>query len=140
MTLHLRVRLLKTFSILYLIGPGLLMVLAELLPVMGAVSAFLDLAYWPYDGAQVVAGDVATLFNAILGGVLIGFGVLIHEVGSKVYAKDEPLGRRILLTGLFAWYLTDSFASAVTGAPFNAVMNTFFAGCFIVTLLWPART
>ncbi|MEL7214758.1 MAG: excinuclease ABC subunit A [Pseudomonadota bacterium] len=139
MTLSTRVVLLKLFAVLYLIGPGVLMVLSESLPLMPLVSGFIDIAYLPFDGAQRVEGDATTLLNAILGGVLIGFGTLIFGVAGQVYAKDDALGRALLLWAIIGWGVSDSYASIATGAPFNAVLNLFFASCFLATLSWPRR-
>ena len=139
MTLSTRIFLLKLFAVLYLIGPGALMVLSESLPLIPLVSGFIDIAYLPFDGEQRVEGNAATLLNAILGGILIGFGTLIFRVTGQVYAKDEALGRALLLWAIIGWGVSDSYASVATGAPFNAVLNLFFAACFLATLLWPRR-
>ena len=135
MTISTRVLLLKIFAILLLIGPGLMMILGFKGPFMPAINGFLDIAHQPYDGQTQVSGQAGFLLNAILGGILIGFGTMIWMVSEHVFRENPDLGRKIILTSLLAWFVTDSLGSVLAGAWFNGVLNTVILICFLVPLL-----
>ena len=139
MSLNTRIAVLKSAAFALLIGPGLIMVVGLVSPLMGLVNAFLDLAYQPLDGGQEVVGGAARLLNGILGGVLVGFGVMIWLVAEKVYKNDQDLGRNLIMIPLLCWFATDSAGSVLAGAWFNAVLNASILGVFLAALLWPAQ-
>lgn len=134
MTIDRRVLLLKILAFLLLIGPGLMMILGAKGPFMPAVNGFLDFAYQPYDGQTQVAGEAGFLLNAILGGILIGFGTMIWMVAEHVFRGNPGLGRKIILTALLAWFVTDSFGSVLAGAWFNGIINLLFLALFLIPL------
>ena len=139
MTLSARILFLKIAAGALLIGPGLLMILAPVTPTLGLVERFLDLAHQPLDGAQAIAGDAAFLLNAILGGVLVGFGLMIWLAAERVYRNDPALGRSLILIPLFGWFISDSLGSVIAGAWFNTVLNTAILAIFIAPLAAPSR-
>lgn len=134
MTHAAAVRMLKTVSILSA-AFGLAMVLALAAPLDAVLGLFIDLAFLPVDGAQVLTPGTASLMTAISGGLMCGFCVLIYLVTDHVYSADPALGRRLLIPALTAWYLPDSLGSLAAGAWFNAVMNTLFLALFLVPLM-----
>lgn len=140
MGLSTRIFILKAAAFGLLIGPGLLMMIGPVTPTMSLVDAFLDLAYQPFDGAQKVSGGAALLLNAILGGVLIGFGVMIWVVADRVYRHDQALGRSLILIPLVSWFVCDSIGSILAGAWFNAVLNGMILVTFVTPLIWPLKT
>ena len=135
MTISTRVLLLKVLAFALLIGPGLMMILGFKGPFMPAVNAFLDFAHQPYDGQTQVSGEAGFLLNAILGGILIGFGTMIWMVSEYVFRGNPGLGRKIILTALLAWFVTDSLGSVLAGAWFNAIINLVILVSFLVPLL-----
>lgn len=139
MTLSVRILFLKIAAGVLLIGPGLLMILAPVTPTLGLVERFLDLAHQPLDGAQAIVGDAAFLLNAILGGVLVGFGLMIWLVAERVYRNDPALGRGLILTPLIGWFVCDGLGSVIAGAWFNVVLNTVFLAIFVAPLAAPSR-
>lgn len=104
-------------------------------PFMPAVNAFLDFAHQPYDGQTQVNGQAGFLLNAILGGILIGFGTMIWMVAEHVFRGDPKLGKKIIFTALLCWFVTDSLGSVLAGAWFNAVINLVILGSFLVPLM-----
>ena len=140
MTIDTRILILKAAAALLLIGPGLIMITAPVSPLAGLVDAFLDLAHQPLDGGQDVTTEAARLLNAILGGVLIGFGVMIWLVAEKVYRQDTALGKSLILIPLLCWFFTDSAGSVLAGAWFNAVINTAIIVTFLIPLLVKERS
>lgn len=140
MNLNTRIVMLKAAAAALLIGPGLIMVTAPISPLAGLVDAFLDLAHQPIDGGQQVVGDAARLLNAILGGVLVGFGVMIWLVSERVYRGDPSLGRLLILIPLLCWFTTDSLGSILAGAWFNAVINVAIIATFLVAVVGSPAT
>lgn len=136
MTIHRRVLFLKILAFLLLIGPGLMMILGTKGPFMAAINGFLDFAHQPYDGQTQISGEAAFLLNAILGGILIGFGTLIWMVSEHVFRGNPALGRKMILTALLAWFITDSLGSVLAGAWFNAVINLVILIAFLLPLLF----
>jgi hypothetical protein len=65
---------------------------------------------------------------------LVGFGVLQWLVLTKLFAREPALARHMLLSCMWSWFVVDSTASVVAGAPFNAVMNVPFLMLFLVPL------
>jgi len=135
MTINTRIHLIKLWAAALLIGPGFLMITAPVTGLTSWVNLFLDFAFQPFDGAQAIEGGAASLLNAILGGILIGFGAMIWMVSEHVFRADQALGRKLILTPLLAWFFTDSAGSILTGAWFNAVMNAVFLALFLIPLL-----
>ena len=134
MSVSKRVGFLKLLAFLLLIGPGFMMILGSKGPFMPAINAFLDFAHQPYDGLTRVSGEAGFLLNAILGGILIGFGTMIWMVAEHVFRHDLALGRKIILTALLAWFITDSLGSILTGAWFNSVINLVILLSFLTPL------
>ncbi|MEW2914352.1 excinuclease ABC subunit A [Leisingera sp. JC11] len=128
------IRMLKTVSI-FSAAFGLAMVLALATPLGTALGLFIDLAFLPVDGAQMLTPGAASLMTAISGGLMCGFCVLIYLVADHVCSKNPALGRRLLIPALLAWYIPDSLGSLAAGAWFNVVMNTAFLALFLVPLM-----
>ncbi|MHA7870970.1 MAG: excinuclease ABC subunit A [Hyphococcus sp.] len=133
-----RVVILKAAAFALLIGPGLIMVSAPATPLLGWVEAFLDLAHQPLDGGERIDDSAGRLLNAILGGVLVGFGAMIWLTAERVYRNNPDLGRPLILAPMSCWFVADSAGSILAGAWFNAVLNAAFFALFLAPLLWPA--
>jgi hypothetical protein len=131
MSISARITFLKTLAFVLLIGPGLLMVTAPVTGLGSLTEMFLDLAHHPYESAH--------LFNAILGGILVGFGTMIWVVAEHVLRKDFALGRKLIIIPLIRWFVTDSLGSLLTGAWFNAVLNAGIFGSFMFALFFGKR-
>lgn len=140
MTLNTRITAIKIAAAALLIGPGIIMVTGPITPLSGLVDAFLDFAHQPIDGAQKVTNDGAHLLNAILGGVLAGFGVMVWVVAERVYRNDQPLGQSLILIPLFTWFVCDSTGSILAGAWFNAIINIAIIAAFVAPFYWPSKT
>ena len=136
MSLPARIAMLKVLAALLLIGPGLLMVTAPATGLGFLTERFLDAAFQPYTGSQPITGRSAALLNAILGGILVGFGAMIWVVAGAVMAADEALGRRLIAVPLACWFVTDSLGSILAGAWMNAVFNAAILSSFAAALFW----
>ena len=110
------------------------------LAFMGVI--FVDLAVLPLDGAQSFAATETRLLMAIVGGLTAGIGAAIWMIARHLYAQNPVVGRKILLTFILIWFVVDSVGSVLSGAWFNAVLNTGLLVAMILPLLWvkEART
>ena len=134
MSISKRIICLKILVFALLIGPGLLMITAPATGLGSLTEMFLDLAHQPYEGSQPITGKSAHLLNAILGGILVGFGVMIWVVAEHVLRKDFALGQRLIFIPLMCWFITDSLGSILSGAWFNGVLNAGIFGAFVTAL------
>ena len=127
------VKWLKTASAI-VIGFGLLTVVSVLPGISELMRLFLDLAFWPLDGAQNASGGEVALLSAILGGITIGWGVMFWQVSARLYPRDPELARSLILSSIVTWFVIDSTGSVLAGAPFNALYNASFLLLFAVPL------
>lgn len=99
----------------------------------------LDLLSWPLDGAQSYDFPTLRFLSALTGGFLFGWGVMIWCLRAWVYdIAPEPV-RRVVLTGVLAWFVLDSTGSITSGNPSNALFNVFVLLLAIGPLWRPAR-
>ena len=127
------------FASTFCIAIGLVMVAAVLPPFSSVLGFFADLAFLPLDQAQSVTTDTEKLLLAISGGLLVGFGAFTWQISTHIYPSNPALGSRILMIGIFAWFIPDSLGSIAAGAWFNVVMNTGFVVLFGLPLLQAKR-
>jgi hypothetical protein len=126
------------FASAVVIGFGLLTALAAW-PALNLPTLWLiDLMFLPFDGQQNISGPEPRILSAILGGVLVGFGVLQWLLVTKLFAREPALTRHMILISMWSWFAVDCTASIVAGAPFNAAMNVPFLLLFVVPL-WRGR-
>ncbi|MFT4961451.1 MAG: hypothetical protein ACI92Z_002542 [Paracoccaceae bacterium] len=131
-----RVSRLKSSSAIF-VGFGLLLFLGLVTPLAGLMNLFIDLAFMPYDGAQITSSDPTQLMTAITGGMLAGWGLMFWLVTTRIYANDPTLGKTIMLPSILIWFLLDSLVSVIVGAWFNVVMNADFLILIAGPILWP---
>jgi hypothetical protein len=116
------------------IGFGLLTALAAW-PALNLPTLWLvDLMFFPFDGQQSLGAPESRILCAILGGILVGFGILQWLITTRLFAREPALARQMLLTSMGSWFVVDSIASVMAGAPFNAVMNVPFLLLFVIPL------
>lgn len=72
----------------------------------------------------------AHLLNAIVGGLMIGWGVTLLMLLQDATTKSRIW--KALITGLVAWYLVDSTGSYFSGFYLNIVLNSLFFIPFVV--------
>ena len=107
--------------------------------VSGLLSLFLDVAFFPLDGAQRADLPEIHLLTAISGGLTAGLGVMQWLITTEVYAENPQAGRKILLAGLIVWFVVDGAGSIGAGAPYNALLNLTFVLPFAIPLLAARR-
>jgi len=115
-------------------GVGLVVAIAAY-PATSAVTNILaDLIYWPFDGRQAVDTHTARLLAAIGGGVMFGWGVLLWQLATQVFAKDPMLAASLIRTSVLAWFVVDCVCSVLAGAYLNIVLNIGFLAMFLLPL------
>lgn len=119
-------------------GFALFMFASLFTPLREVMSFFLDLVHMPLDGTQSLSRDTEEVLTAISAGIFFGFCVLLWQVTTEVYAKDPLLGRRMILSSVFAWYAIDTTGSLIVGAWMNAILNTVFLAALVTPVLRPA--
>jgi hypothetical protein len=100
---------------------------------------FVDLAFWPFDGAPTMDAPATRLLSAIGGGLTMGWGVMIYLVASMLYPREPELGRSIILSSVVTWFVVDSMGSVAAGAPANVLINLVFLLMLVVPLVGSNR-
>lgn len=116
------------------IGFGALFALASHDLTDGPVSWLADLIFLrPGDGAENLT-DVNHLADAILGGVMIGWGIMMWLLVDRVLPRMPQEIKSIMLISLVAWFVPDSAGSIASGAWLNVVSNAGYLGLFLLPL------
>jgi hypothetical protein len=118
-----------------IIGLGFLFALGAYPPTAGFANLFVDVLKWPLDGAQSVSSQEARIIAAIGGGITVGWGVMIWQIAGRVLPADPALGRQLLTGSVLSWFVVDSTASWLAGAPLNVALNTVLL-LLILAPLW----
>jgi hypothetical protein len=121
------------FGSALVVGFGAVIAMAAYPPTAGIARFLLDLVIWPVDGVQAISGPEMRLLSAVSGGVMVGWGILLWLVATRLYPKDPGLARTLILASIGTWFLADSLASIVAGVPLNALLNV----SFLVLFSWP---
>ena len=83
----------------------------------------LDLLSWPLDGGTTYESGDTRFLSALTGGFLLGWGVTIWLLSSKVYDKAPEEVRKAVLFGTLSWFFLDSAGSIASSNPSNAFFN-----------------
>lgn len=118
---------------------GLVAALASHPAGSGSWLLLFDLLAWPVDGQPAAFAPETFATNAVLGGVMIGWGVLMLQlVRGPLAGRDLPAAgatARMITIGLGAWFVIDTSGSFAAGLPGNAVLNAGFLLLFLPPLL-----
>lgn len=79
------------------------------------------------------------LAHAVIGAVMIGWGVALLQVTRTLIAAGDRRGHALVATSIAAWYLPDTAYSLLSGFWPNAVLNTGFLLLFVPPL-WGLRS
>ena len=113
---------------------GVLIAAASTIGAAAPTEFLADLIFFPIDGAQSLAAPETRLMNAIGGGVLAGWGLLIWKLSTTVFVKDPALAKQLIVPSILTWFVIDSTGSVLAGAPLNALFNVSFLLVFCVPL------
>ncbi len=112
------------------IASGALILLGAYDKTSAGVKLWGDLLFWPLDDDVQVTKE-GRLFSAVLGGVMIGWGVVYWGLASML--ETDPVAvRRVFLTSIGAWFVFDCVGSVAAGAPLNLIFNVGYLLLFVV--------
>jgi len=89
-------------------------------------------------GFGVEAANYISLAHAVLGGVMVGWGVAIYLVVRNLFAQGYRIGWQIIAVSATAWFVPDTAYSLWSGFWQNAVLNAVFFSLFVVPL-WATK-
>jgi hypothetical protein len=95
-----------------------------------------DLLKWPLDGNPAGFHDDTRAVNAVLGGTMVGWGLLMYVLSSKRVLMAVSGLPRMMLIALIAWFLVDCIGSLLAGLPGNLLLNIGFLVLFVPPLLY----
>ncbi len=99
----------------------------------------LDFLSFPLDGLQTYSDPTIRFLSALTGGFLFGWGVMIWCLRQWIYDLSPELIRRVVVTGIFAWFLLDSAGSLTSGTPSNVFFNILVLLLAIGPMWRPAK-
>jgi hypothetical protein len=94
-----------------------------------------DLLQWPLDGNPAQFSPEAYAVNGVLGGVMVGWGVLMLLLARGPIRSGQSESAKFLLIGIIAWFIVDSSASFAANIPGNVVLNVLFLVMFAPPLV-----
>ncbi|MBM1220099.1 hypothetical protein JQU17_09390 [Ponticoccus sp. SC2-23] len=130
-------KLVKLTALLIIALPGIPLALAAVPTLAGPANLFFGLAL--LGGETAITEPAGRLVVAILGGVVAGWGTLVWLVADRLYARDPALAGSMLLISASVWFVIDSTASVIAGAPFNVVLNLLLAAVVFGPILLARR-
>lgn len=116
---------------------GLLLVLAPGLTRQG----FSLLVYTSADRLDAFGAEQVrylSLVHAVLGSVMVGWGVALFLVTKLLFNQEGRLGWKLIAGSVAAWFLPDTTYSLLSGYWQNAVLNTVFLALYAIPL-WATR-
>ena len=115
-------------------GFGILMVFGAHELTDGPLRLLADLFILPFDDRGPVTSE-AQLLAAILGGVMVSWGLLYWMVIDVLLPQNPALLKHIVMVTIGVWFVIDSLGSLAAGSWINVVSNVGFLAAFIL----PAR-
>lgn len=110
------------------------------MPATSAPAAWsMDFLSWPLDGQQNFLNPTTRFLSALTGGFLLGWGVTIWYLATKVYDKAPEPVRQVVLRGLLSWFVLDSAGSVASGHSSNAFFNVIVLFLAVGPLWKPAK-
>ena len=114
---------------------GILCALASHPATAGAWLFLFDLLSWPLNGDPAFFAADTRAVNAVLGGTMVGWGVLMFQLATPDHMKNNPALPRMMVVALGAWFVVDSVGSFMAELPGNIVLNVAFMGLFVPPLV-----
>jgi len=112
---------------------GLVLVIAPSLARQGfSLLVYGDAVH--IDSFGGAAAEYVSLAHAVLGGVMVGWGVGLVLVVRNLLASGSRLGWRMIMLSVTAWFIPDTAYSLWSGFWQNAVLNLVFLLLFAVPL------
>ncbi|PKN68673.1 MAG: hypothetical protein CVU54_13650 [Deltaproteobacteria bacterium HGW-Deltaproteobacteria-12] len=117
------------------VATGLVSAAASFPATAGPWLFLFDLLKWPIDGNPSQFDLPTRAVNAVLGGVMVGWGILMFLLVRNFLNNDFALVRRLILISIVAWFVVDSTGSFLAELPGNVLLNVSFLFLFLPPLL-----
>ena len=125
----------------WLIGASALVVVFGGLLVIAPLPARQGFSQLIYGNLTVIdsfgteAAHYIARAHAVIGSVMVGWGIAMVLITRHLIAVGSRLGWRMLAVSLSGWYVPDTLYSLASGYWQNAVLNTGFAAQFLIPLM-----
>lgn len=100
----------------------------------GAWLWLFDLLDWPVDNNPASFEEESFALNAVLGGVMVGWGSLMYLIVQSQFAHGNNQLAKPMIISILAWCIVDSAGSLAAGLPGNIILNLSFLAIFIPPL------
>ena len=118
---------------------GLALVMAPALTLQGfSLLVYADGQRLGSYGPEAV--QYISLVHAVIGAVMIGWGVVLALVVRGPFASGAPIGWQVIAASIAAWFVPDTTYSLWSGFWQNAVLNLVFFLVFAIPLAATYRT
>ena len=134
MSMHMSITWLRIACVVTIVT-GILCALASYPATAGAWLFLFDLLSWPLNGDPAFFAADTRAVNAVLGGTMVGWGVLMYLLATSEQMTHNPALPRMMLVALGAWFGVDSVGSLLAELPGNIVLNVAFLGLFVPPLV-----
>ena len=134
MSMHTSITWLRIACVVTIVT-GILCALASYPATAGAWLFLFDLLSWPLNGDPAFFAADTRAVNAVLGGTMVGWGVLMYLFATPEQMKHNPALPRMMMVALGAWFVVDSGGSLLAELPGNIVLNVAFMGLFVPPLV-----
>lgn len=113
---------------------GLLSFAASVEALSGPWLWLFDLAKWPLDRNPASFSPESMTLNAILGGVLVSWAMILYYVAAGPIAQGNVVLARQMLLSILTWFGIDSVGSYLSHVPGNIILNLVFLALLAVPL------
>lgn len=117
---------------------GILLVVAPALTRQG-FSLLVYTSTSTIDSFGIEPSRYISLAHAVIGSVMIGWGVCLFLITREMLSKGSRLAWNLLAASLISWFVVDTAYSLLSGFWQNAVLNLTFLSLFAVPLLGVRR-
>jgi hypothetical protein len=124
------------FACAIAVATGLVSAAASFPATDGLWLFLFDLLKWPIDGNPSQFDLTTRAVNAVLGGVMVGWGTLMFLLVRNFLKKDYALVRKLILVSIVSWFVIDSIGSFLAELPGNLLLNVSFLCLFLPPLLF----
>lgn len=104
-------------------------------PLSAPAQLFLDVVFWPIDGQPAATARETVFAVAVIGAVMIGWGVLMLGLVHDSALSREPRVWGLMTTALLVWFVVDSLVSWLAGATLNVLGNIAFVASWLLPIM-----
>jgi hypothetical protein len=114
---------------------GLLALAASHRSFDGPWALLFDAIRWPLDGKQGQFSTEARVLNAVLGGIMVAWSLLLYWLIRGPIPNQVPGAKRAYVSSVALWFILDTGGSLAAGWVQNAALNLVFLAGLLLPLL-----